>query len=139
MRSDFLFEENYLTEYLGNIRMKAVAFVGKIPESTLAANPDDEIAAEVAESFRVEMVELDREAAEFSTEDIQVDVSQDFRRAVLDPSRPFYVKGTRWILHVPFTGDRSLFRYQPSQHFLSRFAGKIKDDELLVSYDQTCR
>lgn len=136
MRTDALFEENHLTEYLEHLRKQAVAAAEKIPEAILAANPDEEIAARIAGDYRVEMIELDREAAEFSTEEIQVDVSQDFRRAILDPSRPFYIKGTRWILHVPFTGDRNIFRYRPSHYFLSRFFGRVKDGELLVSFDQ---
>lgn len=136
MRRERLFAENYLSEYLEDIRKKAVASVARIPEETLAANSNEEIAAQIAPNYRVEQVELDREAAEFDTEEIQVDVSQDFRRAILDPSRPFYIKATRWILHVPFTGDRHIFRYQPSQHFLSNFFGTVKNGELLVSYDQ---
>src|SRR4051794_13928307 len=48
-------------------------------------------------------------------ENAKVDVSWDhFRRAITDPSRPAYVPGHRTVVHIPFTGDKSVFSLQPS-------------------------
>src|ERR1035437_2718788 len=52
---------------------------------------------------------LDDAAVSFSDAEIDIDVSGDPNRMFFDRSEPFYVKGTRFTFHIPFTGEGVAF------------------------------
>ena len=58
-----------------------------------------------------------------------VNVRYDPNRWIDDKSRPFYVKGTFAEFSVPFDGDPGLFRFEPSQRYMTRISGIIKGSE----------
>ena len=47
--------------------------------------------------------------------DVNIDVSQDYDRLILDRTRPRWVTGTEFILTVPFVGDETMFNVRPSK------------------------
>ncbi|MBI2647410.1 hypothetical protein HYW99_02945 [Candidatus Woesearchaeota archaeon] len=61
-----------------------------------------------------------------------VDVSQDRRRDVFDRSRPLYVKGLKVSYHIPFEGDRELFKYQTSSFTYSPPRAEIRSNEIII-------
>jgi len=46
--------------------------------------------------------------------DAEIDVRHDTNRMIFDRSRPVYVRGTSFTVHVPFEGDSELFMHSPS-------------------------
>ncbi len=79
--------------------------------------------------------EIREDRIESSQEPAQIDVSQDRRRAVFDRSRPFYMPGTIYTIHMPFTGEAELFNVQPSSFSLSPPRGRVEGDELQFIYE----
>lgn len=62
---------------------------------------------------------------------VQVDVSWDHRRRFIrDPSRPAYVPGHRTIVHIPFSGEKHVFRLRPSSFTLNPPHANVSDGEL---------
>jgi hypothetical protein len=66
-------------------------------------------------------------------EDIQFDVShQHFARALPPGGGPFYVGGTRHVVHVPFSGDPEVFFLKPSSYTLNPPYASISGSDLLA-------
>lgn len=67
--------------------------------------------------------------------EVDIDVSRDPRRAIYDRSRPFYVKGTRVTIEVPFDGEEDLFDFRPSSFDSCPPRGVVRDSALRLVYD----
>jgi hypothetical protein len=61
---------------------------------------------------------------------IQVDVSRDPRRFVRDRSRRADVPGHRITVHIPFSGEKDVFRLRPSSFTFNPPRAKVADAEL---------
>jgi len=67
-------------------------------------------------------------------EEVNVDVSHDSLRDIIDRSRPHYIKGTSITIIIPFNGDEVLFYYRPSTFTTILPKGEIRDSEIYLSY-----
>lgn len=135
MRRDVLFEDGELTEHLDQLLSQAAGMASRLDEEAINGRDDEEIVAEIAARFNIELPELHREEAELSQKESQIDVSQDVMRGIWDRSQPFYIKGEHWTLHVPYTGDSAILRKRPSQSFMTHIFGALSNSELLVSVE----
>jgi hypothetical protein len=106
--------------------------VGRTPEDHVLQVDEDAWAQALAERWSVDAPELRPDDAWMDRpKDVQVDVSWDhFRRAITDPSRPTYVPGHRTVVHIPFTGDKTIFSLQPSTYTLNPPRADVGDGEL---------
>lgn len=68
--------------------------------------------------------------------EVNIDVSQDFDRAVFDRSRPAYVKGVAFTLIIPFEGEEQLFQCRPSIMSWNPPRGSVVGNELRISFRQ---
>jgi hypothetical protein len=66
--------------------------------------------------------------------EVDVDVNQDFHRAIFDRSEPFYLKGIAITFLVPFVGDGDLLRCRPSSFTTVRPHGEVAQDEVRFEY-----
>lgn len=69
-----------------------------------------------------------------SHEDVDIDVRHDPMRDIDDKSHPFYVKGTKITIAVPFKGDEELFQYQPSRFDYNLPQGVIRNQQIHLIY-----
>jgi len=69
--------------------------------------------------------------------EVDIDVSQDPNRVIIDRSKPFYIKGTLITVVIPFEGDEKLFHFQPSAWSSILLQGKINGNELFLEYPVT--
>ena len=72
-----------------------------------------------------------------SSGEADIDVSHDYNRAIVDKSKPFYVKGTSITFAIPFDGDEELFYCQASTYTSCPPMAQISGNEILVTYSQT--
>lgn len=75
---------------------------------------------------------------EVSTRDAKIDVSHDFNR-VRRGDGPTYIDGLEVTYHVPFTGDRELFKCRPSTITMNPPRAVLKSSELAFPYDSPDR
>lgn len=112
--------------------------VERTPEKHVLQVDEEAWAQALAERWSGEAPELCPDDAWMDPpKDVQVDVSWDhFRRAIMDPSRPAYVPGHRTVVHIPFTGDKTIFSLQPSTYTLNPPRADVGEGEmrLVVEY-----
>ena len=63
--------------------------------------------------------------------EIKVDVSRDWNRAIIDTTRPVYVPGHRVTVHIPFSGEKDVFKFRASTWSTSNPRASVRDDELV--------
>lgn len=135
-RDGRLFAEGDLSATLRAEQGKLAAAAGAIPAADVLATSVEALADELVKRFRVEPLDVHWDEANVALADVQIDVSRDPMRMIFDRDRPFYVPGTKFTYQVPFTGDATLFRLQPSHFTLSPPTGTIKDNELRIELEQ---
>jgi hypothetical protein len=69
--------------------------------------------------------------------EIDIDVSRDFLRDIRDRSRPFYIKGTKITVVIPFEGEHELFRFNPAIVMGTGLYAEILEHELRLEYQVT--
>ena len=99
------------------------------PEQTLALSVE-ELAAQLVEQFRIEPLELAWGAMTQSSADTKVDVTDDPRRFIFQDDGRVLLSGTTVTFHIPFSGERDLFKFQPSTHTMNPPRGLVTGNEL---------
>ena len=112
--NNWLFAEGDLWSALRSHFEKIQAVVDAIPKDKLRALSDEEIVKQVILDLSVTPLELDESAMEMTQEEIKVDVSDDFRRAMFSDGGPLYVDGVRITVAIPYKGDTILWQLKPS-------------------------
>ena len=69
--------------------------------------------------------------------EVDIDVSQDPNRFIIDRNRPVYIKGTKVVVVIPFSGDGRLFYYKPSTFSLNPPIGEVTESEVHLIYELT--
>lgn len=134
MSSEALFNEIQIWSVQDEQKHSLRKAVADAPISTFSRS-DEEIFEEFVKQFSIEVPILNQGNREITEEEIDIDISRDPRRMLFDRSNPFYVKGTRITVHVPFTGEAILFRVQPNSYSLSPPRGRVSRNELLIIYE----
>lgn len=93
----------------------------------------DHLARSVADKHSV-VVPILRDADIYTlTERRQLDVSQDFGRAIFDRSRPAMLDLDAVVFHIPFEGERELFFMRASTFSLNPPRAEVIDHELRIA------
>jgi hypothetical protein len=110
--------------------------IEKTPEEHLLQVDEDEWVAALVGRYAVEAPALRREDWWMEApQEIRVDVSGDWNRAILDPSRPAFVPGHQVRVHIPFSGEKDVFRFRPSA-WTTRFPiASLHDGELVQTIE----
>ncbi len=69
-------------------------------------------------------------------QEVDIDVSRDPRRLILDRNQPAYVKGISITIALPFDGNGEFFHFQPSSFTMSPPIGRIIDQEVHLTYQK---
>jgi hypothetical protein len=133
-RLELLFNRGELRRLLEEKLAGMLAEIGRAADDHVLAVEADEWAAALAERYSVEVPELDLANRSMDeAEDIRFDVGhQGFMRALPPGGGPFYVGGTRHVVHVPFSGDPEVFFLKPSSFTFSAPRAAISGSDLLV-------
>lgn len=86
------------------------------------------------EAYRIDAPRLREDEAVADHAEVQVDVSQDFDRAIRDRSRPFYITGLGVTYEIPFEGDGDLFQCEPNSVSLASPFGRVEKQLLILQY-----
>jgi hypothetical protein len=105
----------------------------KVSTSEIEADPIA-LTSKLIEYFSLDVPSLQEDKKYATTKQVQVDVSHDPRRFIMDRSQPFFMAGTEVRIIVPFRGDPGMFGVQPSSFTLNPPRGEIKGHELHLTY-----
>jgi hypothetical protein len=136
VNDDTLFVEENLNAALEGHARGLDEEIEKAPEEHLLQVDGDEWAAALASRYAIEAPELKRaELWMDAPEEIKVDVSQDWNRAITDPSRPVYIPGHRVKVHIPFSGEKDVFKFAPSSRTTTYPRASLREGELVQTIE----
>lgn len=87
--------------------------IDQFTEDYLASTSESKLIEYLIDKYSLEPPTIGEPYIEDSRE-TKVDVRSDWRRHILDRSKPFYVTGNRIEVRLPFSGDSQFFRITPS-------------------------
>jgi hypothetical protein len=107
-----MFNDNDMFSWLDAHQKQISAIVNQIPANTLLSRPTDDVVGEIVDCLKMDVpiIHRDRAHAEQSEAQIQNPNSDDYGFRGQSP----LVTGTKITLHVPYSGNRDLFRVRPS-------------------------
>lgn len=116
---DYLFAGPSFRDVLEHLASKMCEEIDGYDTNRLLNTSGDELSAYFAERFKVDVPSILEEAITADGDEVDVDVSRDFDRAIIDRSRPVHVKGYEIKYHVPYEGDGNVFGFRPSSFSMS--------------------
>lgn len=112
---DPLFSQGDLRSWLDQTRRDAIAAVKALPAEEALARPPEQVASEIIERYEIREPELLVDQMTGNVDDQKIDVAGDFRRAIFDHTRPFYIAGSRIAFHIPYDGPVEALRHRASR------------------------
>jgi hypothetical protein len=109
--------------------------IERAPEDHLLKVDEAEWVAALVARYTIEAPELRPDDWWMDQTEIKVDVSWDQNRAILDSSQPAYVPGHRVEVHIPFSGEKDVFKYRPSSWTTVLPTAEVRDGELVQTIE----
>ena len=134
---DWMFSEGELSSALQSNERRMRNEIDNLGEDHLLNTRQEELSEYFLQKYRVELLRIDESQIQMEYEDVQIDVSQRFGYFAYHTGRTTYVTGTRIIFHVPFSGDKALFRLRPSTFSFELPYMTVTDSEMILVYDMT--
>lgn len=133
---DRLFSDGELREYLDQRISALETEVDSLGPDYLLKASETDLGNHLVAKYSLDLPRfLTDEVYQHEPRDVDIDVSHDPRRMILDRSRPFYVKGTAITISFPLEGDAKLFTYRPSTFNFNPPQGKIVGQEVQLTYE----
>lgn len=129
-----LFNQAQLSDVFANQTSKALSRVEQLTAPKFQAIADATLVAEMLAESRVAPVQLVEGAIGVTAEEAKVDISEDHNRVVFDRSRPHFVSGIVVSYYVPFSGEKDLFRFQPSTFSFHGVHADVRATEVGLHY-----
>ena len=133
--SGLLFSSQGLSDLTAKLAKRLRDEVESIDANRLLNTAPADLAAYLAEKYRLDPPTLRRDEWSAEESETKIDVSGDQNRWISDRSRPFYVPGQRIDVEVPFDGDSELFYVRPNQFSLSPPRAAVRGRSLLLSFE----
>lgn len=134
-RPYLFWNEPPLRDYLEGRLAAVKEAVERVPEEHAWQAEPEGWAEALVESHAIQIPSLGETWME-RPEETKVDVVGDhFRRAISDPSRPFYVPGYRVTFHIPFTGEPEVFLRRTSTYAPRLCDGAVRGSELVMTIE----
>ena len=135
--NDLLFAKYDLREVLENQTRTMFGDIDALDGGRLLSRSADVWADELTAKYSIAPLALDETGITVDQQEADVNVSNDFGRAIFDRSRSFHIKGVCISFFVPFTGDEELFFCQPSSYTLNPPYGRVDGKALVVTFTRT--
>jgi hypothetical protein len=131
-----LFEQHSISDVIRNETAKIKDVIQKLePNYLLNASEEDLIQALVSE-LRLDVPVLNEEGIHTSDfGEVDIDVSRDPMRMIFDRTKPFFLKGVRVTVTIPFDGDAGFLHVRP-QSFSWQDLGDVRvtQSEILLNF-----
>src|SRR5216683_3564441 len=131
---DYLFHDYELRGVIEGQEKTMLQEIDSIEPNRLLNTSIDDLVSYFEQKYKLEVPQLLEDKITADQSETKVDVSQDPNRFISDPSRPFYIDGTKITYFVPFTGDPDLFKCQSHMMSLNPPHAEIGDTELIMTY-----
>ncbi|RKY06560.1 MAG: hypothetical protein DRP56_07205 [Planctomycetota bacterium] len=131
--SEYLFTKDGLFDLPRSYEASMKAEIESLDGNKILNTSTDDLVDYYYEYVHVKIPVLDEDNIQVEQKEATIDVTGDSFR--FNPSgEPLCVKGTIISYHIPFEGEGSFFRLQPSSYSFSPPRGTIYHNELILSY-----
>lgn len=137
LQRNYLFSDYDMFSVLEGQKKAVLDEVASIDGNRLLNTSVDDLCTYFVKKYRLHPPVLLEDQTVADHEEKKIDVSKDPNRYIRDPSRPFYVDGTRVKIEVPFEGDANFFKVQASTSTSSPPVAEIQGKILLLSISGT--
>lgn len=113
---DHLFyKKGNIQDYLDQLKFELEKKIKEMKPKDVLSKSEENLCQDLVSRYLLETPILHEDKIyAHEPEEIDIDISQDRTRGILDRSRPFYVKGISVTIAIPFDGNSELFQYRPS-------------------------
>ncbi len=138
MAAEFLFySQGDLRSYLEQRRLDLKREIEKLETNYILNVSEDDLCRHLVDKYLLDPPCLRKdEIYVYDQSEVDVDVSHDISRAIINRRHPFYVKGISITIAVPFDGDAELFYYQPSTSTFNPPKGEVVGQEVHLTYQR---
>ena len=130
--TDLLFNGGYLSDALRAQGQKMRDEINSLDENRILNTSEEDLCNYFVEKYKVEALQIDESQIQTDYSDAEIDVSRRW-----DYDYTGHVTGTRITYYIPFTGDRNLFKLQPSHFNFNPPRADVRDNEIEMIYDRT--
>jgi TIR domain len=130
-----LFSDYDLSSILEDKKAKVSEEIAKLSIDQIMQNDVENLVLNLLKKLHINILFLHEEDISIDSEEIKLDVSQDFNRAIRNRSQPFYCNGIRITYYIPFSGDQNLFQCRPNSFTLNPPRSIVGNRELRFPYD----
>ena len=131
--SDLLFYKNELRKVMKNQVLSMKKEINNYSQNKLLNTSEIDLIDYFTKKYSISPLKLLEDNMYVDQEEVEIDVSHDRSRLILDRSKPVHIKGTKITLFVPFEGDQNLFHCKPSTFSLSPPRGYVQNNILHIS------
>lgn len=126
--NDTLFSTGDLHTALGAQFRHIEATVDAVPKAQFLATTEDTLSETLEQKLCVEPIQLFEDRMELEHNETQIDVTHDRDRNFGARFRdgPLMVPGTRVVVSIPFFGDSTLWKLQPSSYDFNPPRGRVR-------------
>lgn len=108
--------------------------IRRFPEHRVMNTSVDDLCNYLIEKYSIDVPVLDEAGIHADRQDTEIDVSRDPNRWMRDPSRPFYVSGTKIEITIPFTGDGEAFKIRPTTASMNPPRALVRGQQLIMNF-----
>jgi hypothetical protein len=132
--ADVLFYDGELRDALEDHAIGMDKEIASAPEDHLMHVDEEEWVEALVQRYRIEAPQLQRDKWYMEAPaEIKLDARDlGSMRAIIDYTRPAWINGVRVVVHVPFTGERDLFKFTPSTRTYNPPQATVSGDEVRV-------
>jgi hypothetical protein len=139
MNENYLFcTKGFLRDYLELKKLEIKEEIYRLNDDYILNVNEEDLIKTLVEKYTLNppILKIDKKY-QLPSKEIDVDVSWEYGKFILNRNEPFYIKGTQITVVIPFEGDEELFYYQPSTFYTIIPQGVIYNNELHLNYEVT--
>lgn len=130
-----LFSTYDLGQSLHNATAAMLREIESLDANRLLNTAPEDLKIYLVETYAVTPIKLLRDQWYVDHKEVQIDVSRDSTRFIHDRSRPFFIPGERFEVHIPFEGDSDLLYSRANAYTTNPPRALVENNELLLRYD----
>jgi hypothetical protein len=132
----WLFSSGPLSDVLEERKHQVVQTLENMDPDRILITPTPDLVEEIVYEYGAGFIAIEEDRMEqMPTREVEIDVSQDSARYIVDRRHRFMLKGAAVDVAVPFHGPPDLFRFRPSNYFVGTAPEAIiRGDELIITF-----
>src|SRR5208337_2418457 len=133
-----LFSEASIFDVLENQKRKIKQTVHALDSNYLLNASEEDLIRALVDELSLEVPSIVEDGVHMEYGEADIDVSHDPMRMIYDRSQPFYIKGVRVVIAIPFQGDAGFLVVRPQSFtWQGSYEARVTANEIQLAYTRT--